>query len=122
VEEKAPFCSEVDDFGDESREVKKDQGDAFPYTKGLWLLSNLVASISPDDLDALDEDVPLTKFTLDELLGRVHSAAEYDYYFAHNRHGKKYASMKHRFATENVHSASIVPRKTQKKKGGCSIM
>ena len=119
VEEKAKFCSEVDDYGDESREVKKDQGDGFPYTKGLWLLSNLVASISPDDLDALDEDVPLTKFTLDELMGRVHSPEEYDYYFSHNRHGKKYSSIKSRFASEHVHARSIV---SKKKKGDCSIM
>jgi hypothetical protein len=99
--------------------VKKDQGDAFPYTKGLWLLSNLVASISPDDLDALDENVPLTKFTLDELMGRVHSPAEYDYYFTHNKHGKHYASLKSRFATESVHARVIVPKK---KKGDCTIM
>ena len=111
----------MDDYGDESREVKKDQGDAFPYTKGLWLLSNLVASISPNDLDALDENVPLTKFTLDELLGRIHSNAEYDYYYSHNRHGKKYASLKHRFATEQVHANVIVPKKAHKKEG-CSIM
>jgi hypothetical protein len=120
VEEKALFCSEVDDFGDEAREVKKDQGDAFPYTKGLWLLSNLVAAISPNDLDALDENVPLTKFTLDDLMGRVHSAAEYDYYFAHNKHGKQFKKFKERFATEQVHSISIIPKSDRKK--SCSIM
>lgn len=121
VEEKAAFCSEVDDYGDESREVKKDQGDAFPYTKGLWLLSNLVGAISPDDLDALDENVPLTKFTLDELMGRVHSSAEYDYYFAHNKHGRKYLHLKGRFATEQVHASAIVP-KNKRGKGGCIMM
>jgi hypothetical protein len=35
------------------------------FYQGMWLLSNLVAAINPHDLDALDEAVPLTKFTLD---------------------------------------------------------
>lgn len=121
MEEKAAYCSEVDDYGDEEREVKHDQGEAFPYTKGLWILSNLVASISPDDLDALDEDVPFTKHTLDEMLGRIHSAAEYDYYWNLNPHAKKYASLKERFATEAVHARVIVPRK-ERKKDGCTVM
>ena len=73
------------------------------------------------DLDALDENVPLTKFTLDELMGRVHSVEEYNYYFTHNKHGKKFRGMQERFATEHVHASAIVPRK-QKKKDGCSIM
>ena len=36
-EEKAPYCSEFDDYGDESREILKDQGKAFPYSFGLHL-------------------------------------------------------------------------------------
>jgi hypothetical protein len=38
--------------------------------QGMWLLSNLVAAINPHDLDALDENVPFTKFTLD---GRLYA-------------------------------------------------
>ncbi len=39
-------------------EVCNSQGDVFPYTKGLWLVSNLIAAINTNDLDAMDESVP----------------------------------------------------------------
>ena len=52
----------------------------------MWLLSNLVAAINPHDLDALDENVPFTKYTLDSLLGVTTSYADYKYYFDCNPH------------------------------------
>lgn len=124
IEEVSPFTSECDDFSDERDEVVKDQGIAFPYTRGFWLISNLVAAMNPHDLDALDESVPLTKYTLDELLGRTHSAAEYSYYFNHNPHARYYADKFERFLLEPVHAAHIVPKKEQRnrKKSGCTIM
>lgn len=81
IEEVAPFTAELDDFGDEKVEVMNDQGPTFPYSKGFWLLSNLVAAINPDDLDALDESVPFTKCTMETLMGRALSQQEYDAYF-----------------------------------------
>jgi len=80
-EEVAPYCAESDDYGDESREVLGDQGDALPYTRGFWLICQLVAAMNPDDLDAMDESVPFTKSTLDNLLGIQHNEASYRYYF-----------------------------------------
>jgi len=80
-EEVAPYCSESDDFGDESREVLEDQGEALPYTRGFWLICQLVAAMNPDDLDAMDESVPFTKNTLDNLLGIQHNEESYRYYF-----------------------------------------
>jgi len=80
-EEVAPYCSESDDFGDESREVLEDQGEALPYTRGFWLVCQLVAAMNPDDLDAMDESVPFTKLTLDNLLGIQHNEESYRYYF-----------------------------------------
>lgn len=80
-EEVAPYCSESDDFGDESREVLEDQGEALPYTRGFWLICQLVAAMNPDDLDAMDESVPFTKLTLDNLLGIQHNEESYRYYF-----------------------------------------
>jgi hypothetical protein len=73
IEEKAPFTAELDDYHDEKAEVMEDQGKAFPYTKGYWIISQLVAAINPNDLDAIDESLPFTKATLDNLLGRVHT-------------------------------------------------
>ena len=80
-EEAAPYCAELDDYYDESREVLGDQGKAFPYTFGMHLVCQLVAAFNPDDLDALDESVPFTKMTLDNMQGYACSPQEYDYYF-----------------------------------------
>ena len=82
IEEIAPFTAELDDFGDEKAEVLNDQGPAFPYSKGFWLLANLVAAINPDDLDALDESAPFTKGTMENLMGRALSQQEYNTYFS----------------------------------------
>jgi hypothetical protein len=80
-EEKAPYCAEFDDYLDESREILKDQGQAFPYSFGLHLVGQLVAAFCPDDLDAMDESVPFTRQTLESLLGYQSSPQEYKYYF-----------------------------------------
>ena len=110
IEGIAPFCSECDDYYDEQAEVLKDQGKAFPYTRGFWLLSALVGAMNPDDLDALDEDVPLTKYTLDLLLGREHGANEYHYYFSNNPHARHYQTKYARFLNEPCVAAQIVPK------------
>jgi len=81
AEEVVPYCSESDDFKDEAEEVMKDQGAALPYTKGFHLICQLVAAMNPDDLDAMDECVPFTKATLDNLLGIQHNEESYRYYF-----------------------------------------
>jgi hypothetical protein len=80
-EEKAPYCSEFDDYGDESREILKDQGDAFPYSYGLHLVAQIVAAFNPHDMDAMDESVPFSRQTLDNLLGYQSSPQEYKYYY-----------------------------------------
>jgi hypothetical protein len=82
-EEAAPFCSEFDDYADEQREVIADQGKAFSYSYGLFLVSCICAAFNPTDLDALDEAAPLTKTTLDNLFGYVLNPQEYQYYFDH---------------------------------------
>ena len=80
-EEVAPYCSESDDFRDEAEEVLKDQGAALPFSKGFHLVCQLVAVMNPDDLDAMDESVPFTKQTLDNLLGIEHNEESYRHYF-----------------------------------------
>lgn len=83
AEEVVPYCSESDDFADEAAEVLRDQGAALPYTKGFHLICQLVAAMNPDDLDAMDESVPFTKATLDNLLGVQHNEQSYRHYFDH---------------------------------------
>jgi len=80
-EEIAPYCSESDDFVDEAKEVLKDQGVALPFSKGFHLICQLVAVMCPDDLDAMDECVPFTKFTLDNTLGIVSNETSFRHYF-----------------------------------------
>lgn len=100
IEEEAPYVSEVDDFNSERAEVLKDQGPALPYSKGFWLLCQLVSTNNPDDLDALDESNPFTKMTLDNILGRKLLDAEYQLYFQSNPNAEKVKHLYQRFATE----------------------
>merc|ERR1712100_386936 len=81
AEEVAPYCSESDDFRDEAEEVLRDQGAALPFSQGFHLICQLVAAMNPDDLDAMDESVPFTKQTLDNLLGIEHNEESYRHYF-----------------------------------------
>ena len=61
IEEVAPYCSEFDDFENEVKEIRADHGHFLPYTPVIHLALQLVAAMFPNDLDALDESVPLTK-------------------------------------------------------------
>lgn len=110
VEEIAPFCSEIDDFNDEKREVVRDQGVAFPYTKGYWLICQLVSAINPYDLDAIDETIPFTKNTLDNLLGRIHTTEEYKYYFDRNPNKKPYLHLYDRFLSDQTFARDIIQK------------
>jgi hypothetical protein len=81
AEEVVPYCSESDDFADEAAEVLRDQGAALPYTRGFHLICQLVAAMNPDDLDAMDESIPFTKATLDNLLGITTNEESFRQYF-----------------------------------------
>merc|ERR1712137_1319945 len=81
AEEIVPYCSESDDYKAEALEVLRDQGAAIPYTKGFHLVCQLVAAMNPDDLDAMDESIPFTKPTLDNLLGVQGNEESYRHYF-----------------------------------------
>ena len=108
IEEDGPFVSETDDFADERDEVNHDQGAAFPYTKGLWLLCLLVGAINPYDLDALDDTRPLSKFTLDNIMGRATSPEEYKKYWdSHPRHSEQEANFI-KLSTEQKHTEQIL--------------
>lgn len=75
------YIAELDDYPTERSEVEHDQGSGIPYSYGFYIICNLVASMNPSDLDALDESIPLTKRTIDNLMGRVTDMKEYEYYF-----------------------------------------
>ena len=113
IESIAPFCAELDDYQDEKREVLYDQGPAFPFTKGFWIICQLVAAINPDDLDAMDENLPFSKFTLDDMLGRTHTPEEYQYYFERNPHSKLYIDLYPSFLNEQRSSRSMVSQADQ---------
>jgi len=75
------YVAAINDFRDEKEEIKKDQGIFFPYSRGFWLLANVVAAINPNDLDALDQHAPLTKPTIEGLVGRGMTPEEYRRYW-----------------------------------------
>jgi len=81
IDEKYENIAELDDFKDERVEIEKKQGQFLPYSKGLWLISMLVAAISPNDLDILDESRPLTKTVFENIIGRQLMEAEYKKYW-----------------------------------------
>lgn len=76
-----PGVTTISDFKKEQTNVLLCQGYAFPYSKGYWLLCTLLTALFPDDLGALAEHAPLTKSTLDKLMGRVLMRKEYAHYF-----------------------------------------
>jgi hypothetical protein len=105
IEEDGPYTSELDDFNSESKEILNDQGPSFPFSYGFWLICHLVASINPDDLDAMDEEVPFTRFVFSRLIGRELSTQEYANYWSTNRHAQKYNQYYNEFMTDNQRMA-----------------
>jgi hypothetical protein len=71
-----------DDYADERNEILADQGQALPFTKGFHLVGQLVGAMCPEDLDAMDESIPLTKYALDNLLGMDSTPEDYRHYFS----------------------------------------
>ncbi len=108
VEGKAPYTAELDDFESEKKEVLKNQGPVLPFSRGFWLICQLVAVLNPIDLDALDEPVPFSKQTLDNLMGFRLSPQEYQRYFQLNPNAAKYANLYQHFAREDVTAAQIL--------------
>ncbi|MDX1900715.1 MAG: hypothetical protein SFW66_01765 [Gammaproteobacteria bacterium] len=107
IEEEAKYCSELDDFKSEQKEVLHDQGPAFPFSKGFWLLCQLVASINPYDLDKMDESMPFTRQTMNNLLGRKLTDQEYQHYFRSNPNAKRYSHLEREFAREDIMAHQI---------------
>jgi hypothetical protein len=66
-----------------------DQGNAFPFTEGFYLVGSLVAAMNPEDLDAMDEAIPFTKTSLGNMLGYVPSPLEYQDYFKGFMHAQR---------------------------------
>lgn len=94
VEEKAPFCAELDDYEDEANEVLKDQGRGFPFSKGVYLIASLVGAINPHDLDAMDETIPFLKRTFEDITGMQLYAQDYQNYFERFQQAQKDAKNK----------------------------
>lgn len=99
--------AEVDDFEDEKNEVLAKQGPAMPFSKGTWLLCQLVAAID-HDLDAIDESKPCTKKTMNDLMGRKLNDQEYKYYFDNNPSAQKfYANLYDQFKREDIVASAL---------------
>jgi hypothetical protein len=113
VDSQATYVAELDDYQDEKAEVAKKQGIAFPFSRGLWILNQLVASFNPYDLDALDENLPLTRSTLNNILGRQLNPREYQYYFERNPNASLYLKEYESFLNQEVFGRQIITTKEQ---------
>ena len=121
LDEEAPFTAEIDDYLGELKEVIRDQGLAFPYNSGMWLVSNLVAAISPDGLDRVDQHLPVSRFTMQQLLGRTLSEQEYVLYFQHHPQAAQYQGVLERLLHEPTPASSIIPSEEGSERK-CAIM
>jgi hypothetical protein len=111
IDEMGPYIAEVDDFEDEGNEVMRKQGEFFPYTRGIWLCCLLVGAINPTDLDALDESLPLTKYTLENIMGREITKSEYKSYWNGHKHAKsRYYRSYNKFLYQQTCSRDIIER------------
>ncbi len=85
------------------------------------MVSQLVAAINPDDLDALDDSLPLTKMTVDNLLGRIHTPLEYQFYFERNPHAIIYVDVYQYFLNDQRVARQIITvadKKQRELRGG----
>ncbi|HSW71599.1 MAG TPA: hypothetical protein VLH77_06440, partial [Gammaproteobacteria bacterium] len=110
VDQQAARVAEIDDFDSERQEVLQKQGPAFPYTYGIYLVSGLVAALCPNDLDALDEDIPLSKMTFDNILGMKLTEAEYKHYWDLNPFSRAHSKVYDKFLTEQMHALKILEK------------
>lgn len=108
IEEIGPFMVEVDDYSDERDEVLHDQGPSFPYSRGFWIMCLLVGAINPNDLDAMDDSRPFTKYSLENLLGRPLTDVEYSKYWNEHPRAKEYQNSYSRFCSEQKHATDIL--------------
>jgi hypothetical protein len=112
LEEYGPFISELDDFNDEKEEVIHDQGQGFPYSFGLYLMCMLVGAINPDDLDALDDSRPITKFTLNDIMGRELTNEEYLLYWNSHPRRSEFETKYSDFRDSKVPTTKLVGKDT----------
>lgn len=107
---RAKFVAEVDDFASERKEILEDQGPVLPYSYGLWLICQLVAALNPHDLDAMDDTRPLSRFSIETILGRQVFQEEYDLYWnSHPIARTKYESYRSRMTSEQVFGNVLLP-------------
>ncbi len=115
IEEEGPYTSEIDDFNSERAEVLKDQGPCFPFSYGFWLICHLVAAINPDDLDAMDEKVPLTRHVFSSLIGRELTPEEYANYWSQNMNANQYRRFYNELLTDTQRMARQIVGYVHKK-------
>ena len=84
VEQEASFTHVCDDFIKEREAVLKQQGSAFPFSEGIWLMKQLFGINNPHDLCGLDNKCPLSIQTLNNFLGRKLTDQEYLHYLVNH--------------------------------------
>lgn len=112
MDEKAPNVGESDDDVTEAAEMRKNHGPGFPIpiSQAFLDLCALLAPICPD-LDALDEPVPLTKYTIENILNQKISNETYRSYWDQNRNARKFELLYSEFLnTPKISAIDIIEK------------
>lgn len=99
IESISPYTTMFSYFDIDCKNILEKQGPAFPYTKGFWILSQLLAVINRD-LDLIDDRDPLPKGNIDYLLGYKLTSNEYKYYFQNVPNSSAFAYIYPHYAWE----------------------
>ena len=113
IDDEAKYVAQLDDYRSEAAEVLQKQGPGLPFTRGFWMICQLVAAINPNDLDAMDEKLPFSKHTLSNLMGYPLTPADYSRYWDQNPFKNSYQQYFPRFSTEALDARKIVSEREQ---------
>ena len=106
VDEKALQTAELDSYEDEATEVRKKHGPVFPFSKGVLLISTLVAAITKL-LDGMDEPVPYSRCDMSKLSGYQLSDVDYQRYFDLHPSSARYRPFYGRLLAEDLPTEQI---------------
>ncbi|KAJ3379106.1 hypothetical protein HDU92_006906, partial [Lobulomyces angularis] len=85
-----PFFTYVESFSKKRDKVLKDQGVGIPFSKGFYLMSQLLSLLNPKSLGAMHEvnygllvkgTAPFTKYSLSEMLGVNFETEDFKNYY-----------------------------------------
>lgn len=110
------YVSVIDDVVSETIQVIDKQGPLMPYNEGIWLICLAEGAANPNDLDALDENLPFTRFQFEELYGIKCPEERYQAYWNSNPNSFLYPDVFMQFRDTQTSQRSIISEEEQKRR------